>query len=489
MSYLYRFEARGIQGYILGHRRLRRVIGASAIVRELVDVTLVKLMEKLGLDPRLEVGDRLMSAAGMAMVRFPDAERLRQFLRIWPVLVASKAPGLRTVQAWVAEESSDAATQSKLNAALDQARQAPPVALPAGTPVMDRSPHRKLPALPGFAKNEDGEDEVFDPAGLVAMRKGGRVDLAEVIYAKSAVPRADWPSFPSDLQALGDRHYIGIIHADGNGIGTWFREDISFKTRQQRSTTLKDASMKALRDGIATLETTEVEGKEVAGVPILFGGDDLVMVVRGDQAMGFIEAYTQTFDEEFAPINRDRPDEVPISLSVGVAFVRPNHAFYLAHRLASTLGKAAKEASKRKFSSVWFHRFSDLLDHDPTRHECPLELNDTKLAAMIEVAERITDGSLPRGPIRRMLAELEDERYEQATLTWTRYVAVQTRRSPTLVKALLKALDGIHADLRETPYLERDNQQYTPWADINALAVVQRPTVRGRDEKKGVAHG
>lgn len=486
MSYLYRFEARGIQGYILGHRRLRRVIGASAIVRELVTVELPKLLAELG------DCEMLMSAAGMAMVRFPDADHLRQFLRIWPVLVASKAPGLRTVQAWVEGNPDDAATQSKLEAALDQARQTPPVALPAGTPVMDRSPHRKLPALPGFAKNEDGEDEVFDPAGLVAMRRVNRDKKERKKKEGTIFSDIDLGAdkrFPTDLQALADGHYIGIIHADGNGIGTWFREDMPFQERQQRSKTLKEASMSALRKGIDSIEIN-ARGF-VAGVPILFGGDDLVMVVRADQAMGFVRAYTEEFEARFASINALRKAKDRISLSVGVAFVRPNHAFYLAHRLASTLGKAAKEASKRKFSSVWFHRFSDLLDHEPTRHECPVKLDnsDGTLAAMIEVAERIASGALPRGPIRRMLAELEDERYDQAKLTWDRYVDVQKRRSPGAMKSLLEALGNIHSDLPKAPYLERDNQQYTPWADINALAVVQRPTVRGRDEKKGGAHG
>ena len=498
-GYLYRFEARGIQSYILGHRKLKRLLGASAIVRELVEVELPRVLTALKMDPAVQKGDMLMSAAGMAMIKFPSVEKLQAFLRVWPYIVSTKAPGLRTVHAWVEGHHDSPATHTDLDEALRQARCTPPVDLPAGNPVMDRSQYRKLPALPRPVRNEDGNNEVVDAAAQSAI--DAEVNLEAVIYTGPDGEPLKRPTrpFPYDLNEMTDGRYIAIIHADGNGIGDWFDRTDGFADRQKNSEHLKAISLKALR---AAIQVIDVRGTErLLGVPILFGGDDLVMLVRADKAIEFLRAYNETFMEGFAKQNADRKKAgaKPICISAGVAFVRPNHAFHLAHRLAADLGKRAKQASARAFSSVWFHRFTDLLADTPSRALCPIPLEGTVLDAALEVAGQLKRREIARGPIRTMLTAVEahdprprastseprDEHGREAQAIWDRFSEVHELRLGEKFASLKSELDKVHPGLSARPFVLRANpadpsqpERFSPWPDINTLAVVQEATLK-----------
>lgn len=66
----YRYEAKGIQDYVLGTSRLREITGASELVESL-STDAARWCEKLG-------GELLVSAAGGATVAFEDEKDVPQ---------------------------------------------------------------------------------------------------------------------------------------------------------------------------------------------------------------------------------------------------------------------------------------------------------------------------------------------------------------------------------------------------------------------------
>lgn len=490
-GYLYRFEARGIQSYILGHRKLKRLLGASAIVRELVRDVLPRVLGQIGMKADVDSDDLentlLISAAGLAVVAFESKAKLQQFLRVWPYIVATYAPGLRTAQAWVDGDKNDDAAHKKLEARLKQVRKVPPVDLPAGNPVMDRSAYRKLPALPKPVLDEDsGTEETIDASAACAIRMAEKLrpnkpgeplnkqSLEYFVYKTDGVEPPD-ATFPRDLNEMTEGRYIAVIHADANGIGAWFRGKMKFDERRKRSRALGRISRAALRAGLKKAQPNAADNddpKFVLGVPILCGGDDLVMILRADRANDFLIAYAAEFKAGMS-----RYGYAGFSLSAGVAFVRPNHAFHLAHRLADQLGKRAKNASERGFSSMWAHRFTDLLAADPPRYASPLALESHPTVLQSDVAQEVADlivaRDVSRGPLRRMLTAMEDGDVEGAKRLWRRFLDVHSRRASTKdYTALIDALTAVDPRLPETP-VPSDDISRSPWPNINTLAVAQ----------------
>lgn len=458
-QWYYRFEAKGIGRYVLGHRKLKRMLGASAIVRTLVRDELPAIVKAIGGDREKDV---LLNAAGRATIGFKSEASLRAFLRIWPLVVAMKAPHLRTAQAWIEWQGSERATREALGARLAAATQQPSLDLPPGNPVTDQGQFRKLPATFQTVQ-ADGKPELVDAAAFEANRRADRSKLSAAIFRDDPL---DGYEFPEDLNEMTAGRYIAVIHADGNGVGVRF-EGASFAEVKRLSDVIGGASLTALRAAIR--ETLLEDGNHyILGVPVLFGGDDLVMIVRADRAIAFMQAYAKAF----AAAQREG-----ITLSAGIAFVRANHAFHQALHLAEGLCKATKRATGRDRSAVWFHRFTDLLEPEPRRYCCPFPLvDDARLNAVQAVAKELVGREVARGPIRSMLTSLEAQHAglgpDEVAVPGHDFNAAFERFE--VVHARRKGAAWV-AELRRSARGARDPKRpdAEPWPDINTLAVVQ----------------
>ncbi len=119
MSVLIGFEAKSIQSWIVAGGRLRDIAGASEIIERLCTDDLHGALVHCTLaDPRPpdSHGDRpalktgagtvLSAAAGGFRLVIEDKTKARAFVRLWPLVVAERAPGLRFALAAVPERDS-----------------------------------------------------------------------------------------------------------------------------------------------------------------------------------------------------------------------------------------------------------------------------------------------------------------------------------------------------------------------------------------------
>lgn len=465
MTWLYRFEVQGIQRYILRHRKLRRMLGASALVKGLV-----KLAKEVASE---QDGEVLYGAAGGATLRFPTQERLSAFMGLWPLVVAEYAPLLAMAQGAVAQTNSEEADLQALDERMLQARRLPVVGLPAGSPVSDRSP-RGLPAVAVWK-----DDEVLDaPARRAewAVEGPGRDRFEREVLGD----RAGELEFADDVSELGERFYSAVVHADGNGVGKLLREGGWGKTvggRREFAQRLQESAHAALVTALPTLDPGRpgTGRRTLLGAPVIFGGDDLTMVVRADVAIRFLQVFVATFEAETM-----RRLEAKVTMSAGVAFVRRNHAFHLAHDLAHDLADKAKALSGRQSSTVAFHRFTELNTEKAEVAGGPYLLVEPRTQALASVtdvvraADRVRTREVPRGPVRSMLEALDREEpgaLGEAQRIWRRVNELK----PGLLGAELEAVWG---QLSAGPWVKRVAAHglkpvFSPWPDINTLAVVQ----------------
>lgn len=392
MSWLYRTEAKGIQGYVLATDKLREMIGASALVEELPK----RLVETLG-----GPGEVLAAAAGHATIRFDDERALERFRALWPLQVARGIPGLTVVQAWrLLEGDDEQAVLQRLIHELRAESSRPWVDLPEAGPWVARAGRTGLPAVAfGWGGphrgnvRRDGKVDRSTCSKLVAFcgrdGDGGRGDapsddadpermgaadaLGKTMRPEGAPPlAADHSHFPKD--------YVAVIHADGNGVGQLVASGRlgSLARYAQFAEALAAATREAARQAVEavwTLVRDRDEGRDGSGRgryarplpirPVVLGGDDLTVIVSARYAIPFTAAFLRGFEaltrEHFA--REGLADLGGLTAAAGIAVVKKGFPFHEGYELAEQLCRFAKDhgaqgrgtASPRP-SQLQFHR-------------------------------------------------------------------------------------------------------------------------------------
>ena len=207
--WLYRYEVKGIQKFIMATDRLREMKGASALI-----VQLGYLFQKAREQAKLtDVEIVAPPAAGGATLAVPANQlpELERFMAGWPMIVARHAPGLQLVQAKVHGEDDHAI--EALYAALVQARSRQPIELPEAGPLVMRAPRTGLPASQlGTEPGSESERLLAWDPGSERKRQASKKEdsLGDRIGKKYR--------WVIDLDQIGHR-YVAVVHADGNDLG------------------------------------------------------------------------------------------------------------------------------------------------------------------------------------------------------------------------------------------------------------------------------
>lgn len=378
------FEARGIQAYIFDSGKMKEMVGASELVKELCERDLDTVIDHLGLEriiPKSKDDSKKIAtmtskqiffsrrSGGVFTAIFADEAIRDRFLSIWSLFVTRLAPGLETVCA-VSESEDFKELVKKTYDILGYNRNSPPPVLPEATPMHVLAPRTGKPAI----KNKEvagGEKVWMDEASIKKMKiadiTGSNVlsnsFLSESYREKISFPKnlefdnKDKDAFPFRK----DSRYLGLIHADGNGLGeSLIKIREKFTDGAEYAVMLRlfsDSLEKATREAAqeATKKLIEKYGKE-SGIlpmrPLVLGGDDLTVLVRADYAMQFTEDYCKAFEatteKYFKYIHEASGKIIPAKLTAcaGIAYVKNNQPFMDAFELAESLCSASKKISK-----------------------------------------------------------------------------------------------------------------------------------------------
>lgn len=474
MPIAYAFEAKSIQSYVLDGGKLRDMAGASALVDELCNYTTADDTPDL-LGQALAVvcwpGPRIARRAGGAVILLAadaDRERVAAFRHVWTLLVQLRVPGLAFVDA-VAQAADEPEAIRRATLALLQARSRPHPELPATPPFARRSPRTGLAATEVW--RSDGE--LID-ASMLAKRTVPTTDDSSLNRKFAAPAGAAWPVRMDEEEdgdgngavfpLLADNRYVAVVHADGNRLGE------ILLTLQRVLAGRPDYAEHSLAFSQAIAGATQRAAAAATGVlveqfrqtlqpddrdfvmpmrPILLGGDDLTVIVRGDLAVGFTECFLSAFAREtevaFDALRRSFPalgGALPRALSAGagIAFVKASQPFHLAHDLAASLAAHAKTAAKESVaphqvppSCLAFHRVTTALidDYGTVRKRelvgrvlepggtgrvleatlnpylvAPGDSDGTgfaSLAALLDLVALLADREVSRGPLRRLV--------------------------------------------------------------------------------------
>ncbi len=159
------------------------------------------------------------------------------------------------------------------------------------------------------------------------------------------------------------RSWLGIVHADGNGLGKIFLNfekylgsDTSdrnyINTYRKFSLALDECTEAAFRQALKVFPAEEKDSA-VPVVPLILGGDDLTVVCDGHYALEFTRGFLQSFEQKtekhpvIAQVAQEAFGVGRLSACAGVAIVKRHFPFSVAYSLAAELIRSAKQVKQQ----------------------------------------------------------------------------------------------------------------------------------------------
>lgn len=366
-KYLYGASIQGIQGFIFQTGKLQDIAGAS----ELVDMVCGELFERMF--PGGFAGAKVIAAAGKVQYVFDSFDDCATAVLKFPREVMRKAPGVTISQAVEVFSDDDfGGAVGRLEQKLRARRNMPAAPLLAGLMGVRRSQSTGLPLV--CKKNDKGEVEC-DDASTYAKRSANNVHkLCEKSFGVPVLH--DEVAYKLD-KMTGRNDWLAVIHADGNSLGRVvqavgrLREDFA-----SFSQGLNDATVKAANEAYSSvLPACGWPGGVIPIRPVVLGGDDMTVIIRGDLAIRYVEEFIKRFerntkDGKVGGILRKcevfDTEEPCLTACAGVAFVKSSYPFHFGYKLAEELCAAAKAAARRRTSDgmppkscLMFHKVQD----------------------------------------------------------------------------------------------------------------------------------
>jgi RNA polymerase-binding transcription factor DksA len=358
-KYLYSFEAKEIQKFILHSDKLKEMVGGSEIVALLCDQFLIKSLETLGGSHEI-----IANAAGWGRIIFYDIDVANNFFAHWPLLAAQFAPGLQVIQAMIAlpNESSLPDAVDKINLQLRRERNLVMHSIPEITPLIERNPRTGSAAVV-----RDKDHGLLDRQ---SVRKRAYKGSTLTISRQLKIDSLQWPEEFEHI-VDDDNHYLAIVHADGNDLGsTLIRIKEHVKENYEKaksiyknfSKVITESTIGAAQHAFDTVlkpAAKQRAGKMqhvIPGRPIVLGGDDLTIIVRADLAFDF----TEQFLREFENLSGQKLNELlggmglprKLTACAGIAFVKKNYPFVYGYELAESICGYTKQEAKQNKSTI-----------------------------------------------------------------------------------------------------------------------------------------
>ncbi|MDY0073564.1 MAG: hypothetical protein RBR77_13070 [Thauera sp.] len=516
IQYAYLFEARGIQRFLFASGKLRDMLGGSELLDYLCadDGLLDQTLNSLDLQPKI-----VRKAGGSFYLLFERREDAVRLRAAWRLACGNWLPGVEQIDALSEGRSAREAMDEGLKL-LRKARNRLCADLPRPGPLSERSPRTGLAAV--LCEHDESLD-----AATARQRRFERPkdqNLAQRFLDEDGYL---WPiNFEEDAPAserfpLGERHLVGLLHADGNGLGELLRvlteackdaDDATYVDLYRAfSDGLMEATLVAARQACLVLLPHACD-KVLPARPLVLGGDDLTILVRADLALPFAKAFLAAFETHsrsaMTRLHKAFEDKglqaqgsrLPAHLTAcaGLCYMKCSHPFQAGHELAEGLCKRAKVAARQVRgtgpipATLALHKVQDsLLEDAETQFEqnyCVVQENGRWQLALPVYALKPVDGLPALEDLERLLdvfgEGLNDRPLrELATLlhgnpglarqAYQRWRELAQRKHAAKLAEFdnrLRALLG--PMMRDLPFSQEEPHQ-TPLADVLSLLTVQ----------------
>ncbi|MDA8972512.1 hypothetical protein N9H15_01440 [bacterium] len=339
MKYLYGLSIQGIQSYIFATNKLKEIIGASQLIKNLPK----QIIEEV-LGQELDEDKILIDAAGNFKYEFDNKDQCDLVFKCVPMQFQQLAGNITVSQAIVETEKLSTEDIDRLEDKLKMQRNKPSLSPRLASIAIFKNPKTGNPCIHKDREyldfNQKKKREEFEKGNIISPFSNYDKLLMDDI----------------EKMAINNESWIGVIHADGNSLGkkvialgkriteegldvmTTFRD---FSNKLQYAT--ENAVMRAFNE---TIESNK-EGGKIPFRPIIIGGDDVTVVTRGDLALDFTDRFLYYFEEETKKqLGYLTEFADGLTACAGIAYIKSHYPFHYGVELAESLSKQAKKDTK-----------------------------------------------------------------------------------------------------------------------------------------------
>lgn len=363
--YLYAAAVQGIQDFIFKTNKLKHIVGASELVEQICTSAFVEFEDK--------EGESVVRAAGNIKYIFKDPEACRKAFREFPKKVMTMVPGITVSQAIAVFEENTRFGDAvdKVERMLKVQRNKPSKSVLSGLMGIKRANNTGLPATHEEKEKKDGKviTAILDDATYAKIQG---LALAEKCFG-TTITKSNLASDISDI--TGGNDWIAIVHADGNGVGKVVqaigKEKGVFSEFSRR---LDEATKMAAQTAFQQIQYRFYESAVIPIRPVVLSGDDMTVILRGDLAIAYTEAFILAFEQKTEELLGDilRQNRVfadgqsHLTACAGIAFIKSSYPFHYGYELAEELCSQAKKDTKQRSdenglpdSCLMFHKVQD----------------------------------------------------------------------------------------------------------------------------------
>lgn len=352
-KYLYGAAVHSIQSFIFETGKLKEIVGASEFVEQVCGKFFKEQV------PNYDSNQQILSAAGKIIYRFDNLADCQQVVQTFPKFIKEKAPNIQFSQAVVKIENAGTKTDlDDLENLLDAQRNRPTPQHGLALMITERA---RRTGQAGYESDPNVKD---DNQALIDRTQSAKLAAFEINSLVEKIrPANETRDFAAKLENIAkEKEWLAIVHADGNSLGKTIQQILAKTGPSKTVNFYRDFSKELDKATIQAAKTAYqesiapkiVEENTIPLRPVLLGGDDLTIIIRGDLALDFTASYLRHFEEQtkahfeklsFPPTLEHLKSG--LTACAGIAYIKPNYPFhYGAHLSEELTAKSAKARAK-----------------------------------------------------------------------------------------------------------------------------------------------
>lgn len=380
-SWLVLMDTDQVQSYIFATNRLKEIRGASLLLESLNRQTSRTL---LGAEGRS--GEEIFVGGGGILATFPTESEARTYMKAVTSAYRQQThiASITGVAVPVSDDEQETLQHARLQLRLAKENPAG-IPFPAAHGTGELAPARPFLTSPYFrlcqSCNSYPATAYLDGDEICAACAAKRQEASRLFpafpaysgYARfarrmakdiSEPPDERWltlTKLPAKLDELAGAStgYIGFIHADVNGLGSFLEQQGNLQAIREIGVQVEDALENALATAVREIGLApRMVTSEWPFLITILGGDDVTLIVPAGQAVPLANALCLAFEKQIKTVLGETTNEHnemvgQLALSAGVVISKPKHPAYALAELAEDLTRSAKRLSHELKTGGW----------------------------------------------------------------------------------------------------------------------------------------